>query len=252
MKKWMLLLMLAAVVATAPIGHAFWFVVDEFDAPTPVIVHFVNGVTLNNPHTYTGLAPASTIGGARYTEVFQLNPASDQSVSAQLTPGVKPSYMNFVSSAEAWMGLKLVWDANGAGLGGMDVTTGGLNTQISLHISPIIGTDAPDFTDAGDVFALTMKDTDGDFYALNVPVKPVAGTVIPFPFLQFAAGNPALDLDKIDMIMFEAYDYTSDGLAHSMPLGFIQATPEPGTILLGLLTGLVGYVFRRRMNKKEA
>ena len=155
-----------------------------------------------------------------------------------------------------WDGVDGVADANvGLGLGGLDLTNGGLNTGIELSI----GVDA---AGAGDTFSLRLYQGSTTNFSQVVRPIPVTdgtatGTVV-VPFSAFSGPVTAADVDAIQL------DLGGQSPSIDMQLGFIgiigphvkdvpltRAVPEPATLRLMLVWAWLGLLGFRRDSRRH-
>ncbi len=163
---------MAGLVALSMSGTASAFLIDDFNAP-PVSIFSVNAGTPNDGGDDAGQG----VGGNRNVDVNY--------VSGPLggNAGVVGGEYNHSSDAGTQIRSKLTWDANGAGLGGVDLTDGLINGA----------------------FQFTITDIDQG----NVDIKISVQDTISLPFVEFTATNLGVGLETVAFSNFGGVDFTS-------------------------------------------
>lgn len=126
---------------------------------------------------------------------------------------------------------KLIWDNNGAGLGGIDLTDGGKSDQLTISVLEI---------DQGQVnLIFSITDTNGETSSLEISDAIVGQNNI---FLADILG--LADLTAVDMVMLEIQGTEASDLQIDQ-IATTSSVPEPASAaLLGLAT--LGFIRRRR------
>lgn len=233
------LLLGAITLGVSPVSAAI--VIDTFDdvdAPNPwPVTRTTVGSTVT---TESPLPIANTIGGERVTtttgDSFGI-PGLD-TVTTTIVP-FPPSLLDYASSAGADGSLNLFYNAGGG--------PGGLNANFSSETG--ITMDFLLFDHAGGVdMPVTVTISDGTNLATltNLLTAPGAQTSF-FGFAGFA-GIGAVDLSSIDSLNF----FFDAQLAHDFRLDFLGTTtgvPEPASLLVWGMAGVVGLIIHRRRRK---
>lgn len=213
--------------------------IDSFDITS-------HSVTASSGSTFpvsNTIAASEAIGGFRKLEILGVTGSSNATLEV-ITGGLGLLALSnsFGTSSTA----RVTWDANGSGLGGMDLTGLGAFDSIGLDLFSI---------DQGSV-SLTVSifetaGVGGDFASLLLPSAVVGQNVFKFDtFTNFA--NVSFNLvDKITLGIVA-------GTASDLGLDFFETLenpviPEPATIgLLGIgLAGLGSVYLRRRFRRPK-
>mgnify|MGYP000547679926 CR=1 FL=1 len=129
-----------------------------------------------------------------------------------------------------------IWDAAGAGLGGEDITAGGLNSFITMDVLTI---------DLGVSVEFTLEDTSGNSFSVT---DAFSGPGIFQSDLAAFTGVDSTSIDSIQMRLFSR-DSAWDGA-----VDFVETNtrvPEPTAIaLLGLGISLLGFQTAARRKKQ--
>ncbi len=218
------------VAALGTVGSANALVIDNFDG---------GAQNVSAPGTNT-VGYAGAVGGFRTVNMASPGPLT---ATASVIPGAAPLGI-YAHSADALTPATstITWDANGAGLGGVDFVEGLVNNVFSFDIISI---------DQGFIdLILTVVDTFNNsasytFSGAGAGVQTVA-------FSNFAGIN----FTSIDMLSLQV----QGGAASDLTLDLFATTgdqppatvPEPGMLLL-LGAGLLGMAgLRRRQTSQPA
>ena len=192
-------------------------------------------VDVDNPGP-TNFVAAGAIGGSRTLQVLPGASGTELEVQSGVL-GHSQSALGTGGSS------KTTWDANGLGLGGVDLTDGGVDDAIMFEILSI---------DVGDVDVTFMvQDTAGGSASVT-SVGLVAGSET-VPYTDFVG---AVDFTDIDVIMLQidavgTSDLLLDLLATAdtitPPPPPTTGVPEPVSATLGLMgLGALAHATRRR------
>ncbi len=216
-------------------GDAYGLLIDNFDSGAGTVDSLVDPGPTN-------FASVDAIGGSRTLEILGFPTDGDPlSMGAELSVAVPPGALGHSQDVFAPGGRsKVTWDSNGAGLGGLDLTDGGLANGLSMDLLSI---------DVGTVdVTLMVEDTGGGMSSLQLPGL-VLGTNN-FFFASFSVGADFTDVESIMMTIEadESSDLVIDFLETiDVPPTPRNAVPEPITASLGLMgLGALGYTTRRR------
>ena len=221
-------LVFAGFLMTSPASAIL--TIDSFDVGTTSIT--ANSGTPVVSQTLGGLPAGDTIGGVRFSQVTWQSGALSASMNANPPAGV----MGLSSNTGVTALFELGYDAGGAGLGGIDLTEGGLSPGFAVFFTS---------ADAGSATTVTLEDTGGDTLTrtLNTPGPG-------FLFFQYAAFAGVGDVTDIDSIDFSIQgvvdgDYQVELIQSRDRPG--DGIPEPITATLALV-GLcaLGVATRRR------
>ncbi len=221
-------LALAVSLGLGALGSAEAFVIDTFDVTSQSVAADGSDTT----------AAPEAVGGFRTIEITKAGPLG-ATASVLIPPGIYSHSADALTAATS----VITWDANGAGLGGVDLTDGLLNPEFVLELLSI---------DLGVSVSIGVTDTFGGSDTQVVPgLSGTPGTYT----LSFSAFT-GVDFTSIDSISLtvngpEATDLTLDllqtqGTTPPPP----PSVPEPGVLLL-LGSGLIG-LFGVRGRKASA
>ncbi len=212
-------------------------IIDNFDSG-PGIVD-----SIGDPGP-TNFASGDAIGGSRTLEILGFPGNGDPiSSGAELQVAVPPGAIGHSQDAFAPGGRsKVTWDANGAGLGGLDLTDGGLANGIEFELISI---------DVGAVdVTITVVDSGGD--SSDLLLSPLVVGSNQFFFADF---NGTADFADADMIMMNIdADQASDLILDIIQTIIVPPpppgpalVPEPITASLGMMSmGALAYATKRR------
>jgi len=209
------------------VGQAHAAVIDNFNT---------GAQSVDAPGSDTNTSATGAIGGSRTIDITKSGPLG-ASADVIPTPGIYSHSADALTSATS----TITWDANSAGLGGVDLVEGLINNVFSLDI---LGIDQGFIT-----LNLTVIDT-----LTNSDTSTLAGAGVGTQSIAFSSFS-GVDFTVVDSISLEvlggeASDLTLDLLSTTgeQPGGSV---PEPTTLALGGL-GLAGIGYRRQRSKKAA
>lgn len=232
MRKFKVLVAGAALLAISGGAHAF--LIDDFDGGDAFIsvTSFPTlPASVNQPY-------ANALGGSR-TLLIAAATGAGNGPSLSVSGGL----LLIGNPPNAGSTGAVVWDNNGNGLGGIDLTEGGLDDAIELEITEI---------DVGSItLQFFVEDTFANKATLTFRDLVVGRQAFLFTdFVQNSANTNDVDFTAID----DAQLRYATGSNVDVTLDLIltrQGVPIPGTVaLLGI--GLVGLGLRRRALKAEA
>ncbi len=210
-----------ALTVTFTIGTAQAVVIDDFNG---------GAQSIDAPGSDT-VAYAGAIGGFRTIDMTSVGPLY-ATAAIVLPPGIYSHSADAMTSATS----NITWDANGAGLGGMDLVEGLTNNVFSFEIISI---------DQGDIdLILSVEDSFGGLDSFTFSNAGVGTESVAF------ASFTGIDFTSIDLISLQVVG----GLASDLTLDLLSTTgdrtavPEPISLaLLGI--GMIGVGFSRRKAK---
>ncbi len=217
------------VAALSVAGNANALVIDNFDG---------GAQSVSAPGTNT-VSYSAAVGGFRTVNMASPGPLT---ATASVIPGAAPLGI-YAHSADALTPATstITWDANGAGLGGVDFVEGLINNTFSFDIVSI---------DQGFIdLILTVEDTLSNsasytFSGAGTGVQTVA-------FTNFSG----IDFTSVNMLSLQV----KGGAASDLTLDLFATTgeqppltvPEPGVLLL-LGAGLLGMAGMRRRSTSQS
>lgn len=222
MRNFLAIAAVAASFAIAPMANAL--LIDDFNggnvtttdvAPGPLNAAYGGAVGGSHTVTLSNVVGAGGPNGAG-ANIFggTFNHSNDTGVSSDST---------------------IDWNANGAGLGGVDITEAGANDALGLAITTI---------DQGNV-TLTFTITDGSAATSTLALNGLGVGTFSFFFTAFTGSADFTDVESIRLDVVT-------GTASDLVIDLVQtqrgpSVPVPGTIaLLGLAIGGLGAMRRRK------
>lgn len=237
--KIVMTLVATALGLTLPsMTQAVSFVIDDFVVPPGGQSVNIVGTGVSAPNTATGLA--GVLGGSRtmqntvFTSTFGL---SSQVIVSPLSPGT----LSFSNDSGQDATATVLWDANGAGLGGVDLTSGGL---LSKFQTKVLASDL----NVGlriDITETAAAGGSNAFWSANLG----PGVTFVSELLANFTGAASVDFTQVNRIML-----TLNGpLAQDSTIDLLEITssssqvPEPVTAGLGMMgLAALGLVAARR------
>lgn len=229
----------AGLLLAAAANPASAMLIDNFDYGDGYVTATAADTAGGTHVTDTAGSYPDIVGGYRE---LQLPNSQDIEGTGSATMAANPSnsgYLSFSLDAMTKGSGILTWDGNGAGLGGVDMTDGGLSSFVSFDILAI---------DQGDI-DLNVFVTDSNGEKGHYTLSGAGVGTHQFDFLSFS-NSGALDFTSIDSISLDiiALDDASDLVLDQIFTGGSISVPAPQTTLalLGLGLILIGFGVRRR------
>lgn len=212
-------------------------VIDDFIATMSAVANGAPGDTDSDSG-----AAATAIGGFREIFVEKTGGASGHDVRLDINPFALERLNHSQNGSQLGYSLT-TWDSNGAGLGGIDLTS---FTQL------IVGVDTAD--PAPIIF--TIGDADSAESASGTLLVPFTAAfteyILPFGALVPTGGTLADILDSVDSITMEIDGRARAGMDVVLTQVRADIVPEPGTLAIwGLLFGVVGLCGCRRRRRRD-
>jgi hypothetical protein len=222
----------------APTVHAASFTIDHFTQPNTGQALSITG-TGTQSNTTTGLV--GVVGGSRTMQISVASSAFGLSSSLNVNPAGVGTLSLGNDSGQNGVGT-ITWDANGAGLGGVDITNGGLLpfVQATILASDLNLGFRVDVTETAAAGGSTA------FWSTNL------GPGVSFVNQALASftNAGAVDFTKVNKIVLTL----SGPVAQDATIDLMEVTNSPGGVpepltLLGVFAGMSGlgaYIRRRR------
>lgn len=223
-----LLFVFFSLLGTVPVGAAL-ITIDDFATGDPIAISIppdTNPTTVTAQGTqilngvlgldYRTVSVDRTVGGS--TNVAQ------NRVSANVNPD--DGLLSFSSGVAASGNFSVLYDANGAGLGGFDLTDGGTNEMVGIDVF---------FADKTSPWTLTIVDmndiSDSETILVAAGTSPLT--------IYFELSNFSSDVSDVKSIKLDITG--SLGGNYQLTQIFAATVPEPSS--LAILAGLVGLAF---------
>jgi hypothetical protein len=186
------------------------------------------------------VAATEAVGGFRTLELVEvLGPGGTLSSSLVVDAGGVTDFLSYSNDSSTSSDAHVIWDANGTGLGGVDLTDGGLSSYLSLEILDI------DFGGIDMEFDIT--DTSANTASIMIDDAAIGIHQVVFSDFTNFGGTDFEMIDSITLHLHGAQAKDLD-LDFVFTSGEITPIPEPSTIILLGLGGLgmLGYAWRSR------
>ncbi len=213
------------------------FIIDDFNI-SPTNVDANSG---NAPQSMIG-GGGSVVGGSRTLSVDTVNGVGF--LNLLMTNNTNPNQLRFSADALTSGSGSVTWDADGAGLGGVDLTVDG-NNAFFLNILAI---------DVGQItLGFVVEDIYGNISSFGPEAFGVGQQLIPFSDFTNNTPDPALFdmVDSIQLTLEISPDATTDvRINQPFQTVNINEIPEPfsGLMWLTMMSGggVAAWVFRRK------
>jgi hypothetical protein len=223
---------LAILGVLAPTIYADTFLIDDFSMP---IVGQTITVTGTGSQTSTINSLTGVVGNTRTMNINVTSSAYGYSSTLKTSPLAGGTLELGNEGGQNGVGT-ITWDAGGAGLGGIDITNGGLLPYFQAKMLS---------SDQTDIFRVDITDSSGHtaYWTSNLGTGPNAINQLLSSFT-----NPnAADFTSVDKIMVTL---SSLNLAQDTVMDTVEVTntpvPEPATMTLLALGGFSVFMARRR------
>ena len=192
--------------------------IDDFNGAGTLIVEADGSQTA---------AYSNAIGGSRTDSITKSGPLG-ASAGVLVPPGVFAHSADVLTSAET----TITWDANGTGLGGVDINEGRVFSVFSFDVLSI---------DQGNVdLTFVVKDTLGNM--ASAVLAGIGTGLQSVAFNEFAG----IDFTTIDSIAL----MISGGEASDLVIDNLKTVPTPASMIL-VLIGLAAFSMNRKQPKPE-
>ena len=227
-----LLAALAAFLVAAP-AHAI--LIDDFTDSSADIV--TPGPGISGSSTPDGAPFGSIVGGVRDTGLSNSSGGGPVDLFTKVGTGIPDSVMAYAAAPGVKGDFALVYDAGGAGLGGVDLTDGSTSNAFDIAVN---------FSDfPSDIFISVVDTTSASAVAGPFPLPGLvpggAPVSVPVPFAAF----PGVDFTSVDALVFDV----DAPIAADLELLFLDTTflvPEPSTTVCLSMAGVALLVRRKR------
>jgi hypothetical protein len=243
---------LPGTVSSLITSGSFNMMIDDFKDQQRIVAHPIASVGASN------LTSGTVLGGQRDLHIEYLGGSAEAVLHAN--PFGMNDVLEFNQSAGVTAIATVTWDGidgdmsitpSGGGLGGIDLTEGGLSQGFAFSL----GVDA-----AGAGENLTMRVFSGvDVSAVNIVLPVTNGTATTFQIVPFDAFVGDADFTSIDAIQLELGGNNPSIDAQIGPLSLIGPTvtnipvtiPEPSGCLIGLFAVVWFSGIRRKRATKH-
>jgi hypothetical protein len=232
--KYFVLSMAMLSFATSSWGSPI--MIDDFLTPQSVTG------TANTPNAFSSVAAPEAIGGERDMEVHLMGGFTSLSLSSNPFGGellVHDSGATVTGmSTTVWDGVDGSSAINYSGLGGVDLLTGQDAVQLDFVVADLTGSISLTIYDASDATGATSSAA-----TFSLPGGIFTPTQVLLPFTDFTTlgANGAANFANVGAIKLDISNDTTGSL--DVIIGRISVVPEPGSITLALVAGLMMVLF---------
>jgi hypothetical protein len=239
-----LLLLPSLVALSAGVSNAAFIVIDDFQSQ-------VANLAVQGAASTSGVFDqvAGTILGGERDVFFTSTAVSIAGNNDRSTLDIDEGIV-FTNNSAASSHFIITWDGddniantsvshssnNAQGLGGVDLTDGGLNGSFSLLVDSV-------FSPSSNIAVITVTDSSNTTSSLGVTLANLLNTTVDYRFnFNFFTG---IDFTSITSISLQID--SSSGVDTDISISSLTAVPEPTSALLLSFAGL-GFLARRKRN----